>query len=691
MQPLPLGESGGLWVEVSVDAAAERLEVHPADLDGALQLTALLAKSAGSETRLPFSIGEASLGVPRGGLWPVATRTAADAQCVWLTRPAASLSRACVLDDFRVRAVAGAAHASPVAQHGYATSWIVREAAASSTVEVSLLHSWLRPMLRAHAGTPGGGVAIPAARSLHASAHQPGTAAIGHLPHAEAALALLRAACFATLGPYPATFHAFRSPQAPLVGGERPLHSGLLGMLRSARQEVPSATISYVSLADEAEDMSRALAMSSEWLRAEPETALDQGSRRVPRLSQLAPSAAGPVQLYFDARGVVSNLHVISQRPLADPLGSGQVELHVHCVGLNFRDVLNVLGAYPGDPGLPGGDFAGEVSRTAPDSAPVGPLAPRAAIYGFASAALASIVRTGASLVACRPAAVSSEQACSLPSTWGTAHLVLMRSRGCKQHRLLLHAGAGGVGLATCQYSTWLALQSHTTVGRPYKHRFLRALYPSSSSSSRDAAALSIGASSSLLARRLHLVLNSLSHDFISTSTALLREGGHFAEIGKRGVWSRERSQQASRAGYTVVALDDVLQQCPRWANHMLRLLSRRAAAHVLRGLPILAYDLERHAVAAFRCLQNGAQVGKVVVRVQGGLTESVCLRQHLLSGGTGGLGLVAARWLVEGGASRLVLASRTPALPAAAATSLVSSSGCSVLLASCDVGEPAA
>ena len=68
-----------------------------------------------------------------------------------------------------------------------------------------------------------------------------------------------------------------------------------------------------------------------------------------------------------------------------------------------------------------------------------------------------------------------------------------------------------------------------------------------------------------------------------------------------------------------------------------------------------------------------------------------MCLRPNLLSGWTGGLGHVAARELVEGGASRLVLASRTPALPAAAATSLVSSSGCSVLLASCDVGEPAA
>ena len=31
-------------------------------------------------------------------------------------------------------------------------------------------------------------------------------------------------------------------------------------------------------------------------------------------------------------------------------------------VGLNFRDVLNVLGMYPGDPGNPGSDCAGILS-----------------------------------------------------------------------------------------------------------------------------------------------------------------------------------------------------------------------------------------------------------------------------------------------------------------------------------------
>lgn len=35
--------------------------------------------------------------------------------------------------------------------------------------------------------------------------------------------------------------------------------------------------------------------------------------------------------------------------------------MSVRAVGLNFRDVLNVLGMYPGDPGAPGADCAGIV------------------------------------------------------------------------------------------------------------------------------------------------------------------------------------------------------------------------------------------------------------------------------------------------------------------------------------------
>lgn len=42
----------------------------------------------------------------------------------------------------------------------------------------------------------------------------------------------------------------------------------------------------------------------------------------------------------------------------------------MRAVGLNFRDVLNILGMYPGDPGPPGGDCAGIVSEIGPGTPP---------------------------------------------------------------------------------------------------------------------------------------------------------------------------------------------------------------------------------------------------------------------------------------------------------------------------------
>ena len=42
------------------------------------------------------------------------------------------------------------------------------------------------------------------------------------------------------------------------------------------------------------------------------------------------------------------------------------MQVTVRAIGLNFRDVLNVLGMYPGDPGSPGGDCAGIVSAIGP-------------------------------------------------------------------------------------------------------------------------------------------------------------------------------------------------------------------------------------------------------------------------------------------------------------------------------------
>jgi hypothetical protein len=67
--------------------------------------------------------------------------------------------------------------------------------------------------------------------------------------------------------------------------------------------------------------------------------------------------ATGPSQLVPEPRGSIDNL---IPRPLPEaPAADGTLVVDVKAVGVNFRDVLNILGMYPGDAGAPGSDCAG--------------------------------------------------------------------------------------------------------------------------------------------------------------------------------------------------------------------------------------------------------------------------------------------------------------------------------------------
>ena len=133
------------------------------------------------------------------------------------------------------------------------------------------------------------------------------------------------------------------------------------------------------------------------------------------------------------------------------------------------------------------------------------------------------------------------------------------------------------------EYAQWARLWAAATAGRPHKHVVLRRLGVDVGMSSRDGGAFAAGAAASLRGARLSGVLNSLSHDFVSTSLALLVERrGCFAEIGKRGVWSGARaSAAAAGTQYDVLALDSVMEREPVWIARVLRVLSARASAQI--------------------------------------------------------------------------------------------------------------
>jgi NADPH:quinone reductase-like Zn-dependent oxidoreductase len=107
--------------------------------------------------------------------------------------------------------------------------------------------------------------------------------------------------------------------------------------------------------------------------------------------------------------------------------------------------------------------------------------------------------------------------------------------------RVLVHAAAGGVGLAAMQVINASNAMPLTTAGSSNKRALLRLLGCANVSSSRDTAFVSelaeVGGAS--------VVLNSLtSSGMVAGSLAALSAGGRFVEISKRDIWSPARVAQ---------------------------------------------------------------------------------------------------------------------------------------------------
>ena len=452
-------------------------------------------------------------------------------------------------------------------------------------------------------------------------------------------------------------------------------HAGTWGLSRSAQAE---ASLPLVSMHTPVVTTALVLGLAL----TEPEVSvLNEGKSSAPRLMTAPPSLDGLVRLHLHTRGTISNLFLEPQ-PALPPLGSAEVLLRVRAIGLNFRDVLNVLGEYPGDPGPPGGDAAGVVSDT---------LLPPFAIFGLAHAPLACVAIAAALFVADKPAALSFEQASTLPVTWSTVHVAVERAGRNAGHSMVVQAAAGGVGLKAVEYAQWLHARVVGTAGRPHKHAQLRASGALALCSSRDSAAFATGTTRLLDAGRSHTVLNSLSLDFISASFATLGERGAFEEIGKRGIWTSDRRHaSAPLTMYCAIALDADMELDPLWMRSVLALLAARAGAAAATSLPLQCFDMATQHELAFRRLQSGLNTGKIVVRVAARTSRTD--GAHVVTGGTGGLGLLTGRWLAQHRACRLVLASRSGALAKEAEEQwrAVQASDATASLGRCDTGEAA-
>jgi NADPH:quinone reductase-like Zn-dependent oxidoreductase len=299
-----------------------------------------------------------------------------------------------------------------------------------------------------------------------------------------------------------------------------------------------------------------------------------------------------------------------------------------------------------------------------------GDLAVGDAVVAVARDCLGSHATTPVSLVARTPT-LGADEAVTIPIAFLTAYYGLHRlARLSRGERVLIHAAAGGVGLAAVQLAHHLGAEVFATAGSPEKRAYLRSLGVRQVLDSR-----SLAFAQEVLqltqGEGVDVVLNSLAGEAIGAGLSVLRPYGRFVEIGKQDIYQNARLGLApfqKSLSYFAVDLDRMCRERPAEVGALLREVMDLAGAGVLTALPYRSFPVTE-VTDAFRHVAQARHIGKVVLSVKGVdvsvITEASPGRMirhdgtYLITGGTGGLGLAVAEWLVGQGARSLALLGR--------------------------------
>ena len=370
-----------------------------------------------------------------------------------------------------------------------------------------------------------------------------------------------------------------------------------------------------------------------------------------------------PRRMRIHEYGIIGNLTL---EPMERRKPSrGEVEIKVSATGLNFRDVLRALGMLKeyeaqlqdASDARFGFECSGKIAAVGQGVEKL-KVGDDVIAWLTVEGSLGSYVTVDISWVAKKPGWMSHEDAATIPLAFLTACYGLERLAKIRKGELvLIHAAAGGVGLAAIQIAQRAGARIYATAS-PGKWEYLKSLGVEAVMNSRtltyaqEIKALTGG-------KGVDVILNSLTGEYIPKNLDILAEGGRFLEIGKIGIWDGERVRHnRPDVQYHPFDLGDVARNNPGLLQELLTGLMADFERGELKPLKRTVFGLDDGA-NAFRYMAQARHIGKVVLTAE---AKGVRIRPdatYLITGGLGALGLETARWLVENGATNLVLAGR--------------------------------
>uniref|UniRef100_A0A3Q2CQ33 Fatty acid synthase n=1 Tax=Cyprinodon variegatus TaxID=28743 RepID=A0A3Q2CQ33_CYPVA len=276
------------------------------------------------------------------------------------------------------------------------------------------------------------------------------------------------------------------------------------------------------------------------------------------------------------------------------------------------------------------------------------------------------------------------EQAASVPVVYATAYYSLVvRGRLRPGESVLIHSGSGGVGQAAIAIALSMNCRVFTTVGSAEKRAYLQERFPQLSAesfaNSRDVS-FEQHIQLQTKGKGVDVVLNSLAEEKLQASVRCVARHGRFLEIGKYDLSNNSPLGMAlflKNVAFHGILLDALFEEGNKEWEEVSQLLKQGILGGVVQPLRTTVFQRDE-AEQAFRYMAQGKHIGKVVLQIRSeeqgpavqpasplllpAVCRTFCLPSHsyIITGGLGGFGLELAQWLIERGACKLVLTSRS-------------------------------
>ncbi|XXG99710.1 hypothetical protein Hte_006051 [Hypoxylon texense] len=385
---------------------------------------------------------------------------------------------------------------------------------------------------------------------------------------------------------------------------------------------------------------------------------------------------AKPVQL-----SIASNhqLDSIFFKQISNPheLGSTDIEIEIEAVGLNAKDYYALTGKVDTRDATCTIEYGGVIRRI---GSAVRDFSPGDRVIAMAPGKFKTheIVPSWA----CQKLLPEEDMdiMCTLPVAYSTAiYALLARANLQSGESVLIHSGAGGVGIAAIHIARQAQAEIFATVSTEEKKDYLVETFGLKREqifSSRDISFVE-RVMDATGGRGVDVVLNSLSGELLHASWRCCAEFGRFVEIGKREFTEGgrlEMEQFLKSATFTGFDLSSLYYSGKpahqkEWASLLAEVLQLYRQKKLIE-FPLQRFDIEQTS-NAFRAFGSTSRIGKIVVTIRNPEsllnvqlpkynTEFSPSKSYLMIGCLGGLGRCISSWMMARGARSFVFLNRS-------------------------------